>query len=404
MNWRASARLFHTVVAAAGVLLWVCQPATAQGPPGKQQMQTDLNRQIPGGTEAVSSSQGRMEAEQAEIELRKGTELTSKGLFSEAIPHLLAARGRVLNEYAANFNLALCYMGVRDFRQALQVLDDLRRAGRDGADVENLLAQAYMGSGQPAEAFAALQRAATITPQNERLYLFVAEACMDQQDYAAGLKVVDMGLRNLPQSARLHYERGIFLLQLDQFDRAKGDFQLARRLAPESEIGYLSAAHEMVFEGNIPEALRAARDGINKGFENPVLLTILGEALLRSGVSPDQPEFKEAQISLEKAVAKRPNDPSSQIALGEIYLLAGRLDEAIAHLEKARQMKPGQPSVYANLAKAYRRHGDLQKAQDALATLAQLNQAQAERIRSAPGDRKVGYSGSVEAGEQIVPK
>ncbi len=196
----------------------------------------------------------------------------------------------------------------------------------------------------------------------------------------------------------------MLLSQLDEFDRAKEDFQLARQFAPESEIGYLSAAHEMLFEGNIQEALRAARDGINKGFENPVLLTVLGEALLRSGVSPDQPEFKEAQISLEKAVAKRPNDPSSQIALGEIYLLAGRLDDAITHLEKVREMKPGQPSVYANLAKAYRRHGDVQKAKDALATLVQLNQAQAERIRSAPGDRKVGYGGLVEAGEQIVPK
>jgi predicted Zn-dependent protease len=362
-------------------------------------MQTDLNRQIPGQPNAVSSSQGRVEAEQAEIELRKGTELTSKGLFGKAIPHLLAARGRVLNEYAAGFNLALCYMGIRDFRKALQVLDDLRRAGRDGTDVENLLAQAYVGSGQPTEAFAALQRAAAITPQNERLYLFVAEACMDQQDYAAGLKVVGMGLHNLPQSARLYYERGMLLSQLDQFDRAKGDFQLARQLAPESEIGYLSTAHEMLFEGNIPEALRAVRDGINRGFENPVLLTILGETLLRSGVGPDQPEFKEAQISLEKAVAERPNDPSSQIALGEIYLLADRLDEAISHLEKARQMQPDRPVVYANLAKAYQRHGDEPAAQRALAILEKLNLARAEHIRSAPGERKMSYGGGEPAGE-----
>ena len=169
---------------------------------------------------------------------------------------------------------------------------------------------------------------------------------------------------------------------------------MARKLEPSSEIGYLSAAQEELLAGNLPEAIRAAREGISKGFQNPILLTILGEALLRSGVNPDQPEFVEAQTALQKSVAERPNDPSSQIALGKLCLAAGRLDDAIAHLEKARQMKPGWPSVYANLAKEYQRHGDSQAAEDALAALAQLNQEQAERIRSAPGDRKISYGGT----------
>jgi predicted Zn-dependent protease len=125
-------------------------------------------------------------------------------------------------------------------------------------------------------------------------------------------------------------------------------------------------------------------------------LTILGEALIRSGVSQGQAEFAEAQAALEKAVTQRPNDPASQIALGKLYLTAGRLADAIAHLETARQLEPGRPTIYANLAKAYQRHGDAQQAQDALAVLEKLNREQADRIRSAPGDRKAGYGGRVE--------
>jgi len=45
------------------------------------------------------------------------------------------------------------------------------------------------------------------------------------------------------------------------------------------------------------------------------------------------------------------------------------------------------------LAKAYQRKGDVQLAQEALAKLESLNQAQAERIRSAPGERKMSYGG-----------
>jgi len=328
----------------------------------------------------------------AEAELQTGTALTRKGSFREAIPHLLAARGRVANEYAATFNLALCYVGDGQFRPAIEVLNDLRRSGHDGVDVENLLAQAHIGNAQPQEALASLQKAATLSPQNEKLYVFVADACMDHRGYALGLKIVDTGLRNLPQSARLHYERAMFLTHLDQFDQAKPQFDLVSKLAPGSEIAYLAAAQQELLEGEVVRAIRSAREGVKQGYENPALLTVLGESLIRSGVSPGQPEFAEAQTALEKAVTQRPNDPASQISLGSLYLAAGRLEDAIAHLKVARQLEPGKPSVYASLAKAYQRHGDAQLAQDALAVLEKLNREQADRIGSAPGDRKLGYA------------
>src|SRR5258708_1881453 len=109
---------------------------------------------------------------QAEAELRLGIELTLRRLFSEAIPHFLAAKGHVVDQYAADFNLALCYVGIARFQKAIEILRQLRETNRANADVENLLAQAYVGNGQPNEAFEALERAANLTPTNEKLYLF----------------------------------------------------------------------------------------------------------------------------------------------------------------------------------------------------------------------------------------
>lgn len=120
-----------------------------------------------------------------------------------------------------------------------------------------------------------------------------------------------------------------------------------------------------------------------------------GEALIRSGASPGQPEFAEAEAVLRKSVAKQPNDASSRLCLGELYLVEGHLDDAIAQLQRAQQIDPSTPAVYASLAKAYQRRGDLRRAQEALEVLTQLNQAQADRISSAPGDRKVSYGGRV---------
>lgn len=341
-----------------------------------------------------SSSPFQAEGVRAKDQLQKGTTLTRQGKFSDAIPHLLAAQQALRNEYALEFNLSLCYVGLGDYKKAIPILDGLRLRGQGNANVENLLAQAYVGNGQDAEALAAVERAASLSPQDEKLFTFVADACMDRQDFEFGLKVIDLGLARLPLSARLHYERAMILSELDQLDRANVDFAQASRLGPRSEIGYLAAAQQDMLEGNIDETIRIAREGIKQGIQNSALLEILGKALLRSGVTPGQPEFNEAQSALEKSVSEHPNDASAQIALGQAYLLTGRFDDAIAHLEAARQMKPEQPSIYASLAKAYQRKGDSQRTAEMLQRLESLNEAQAERIRSAPGERKMGYGGN----------
>jgi predicted Zn-dependent protease len=389
----------RSVTIFATAVLSLCQFAAidAQAALGQQAPGTQSQPTLPRERDSGPASE-----READTELQTGTTLTLKGSFREAIPHLLAARGRAANEYAANFNLALCYVATSQFSPAIGVLKQLRGRGHDGVDVENLLAQAYIGNGQGQEALEALQKAARLSSQNEKLYVFVADACMDHKDYTLGLKVTDIGLGNLPRSARLHYERAMFLTELDQFDEAKPDFALVGTLAPGSEIAYLAAAQSELFEGNISGAIRSARAGVTQGYENPALLAVLGETLIRSGIAPGQPEFTEAQTALQKAVTLRPNDPTSRIALGSLYLTDGRLDEAIAHFEIARPLDPDNPSVYARLASAYQRHGDQKKAQEARETLEKLNREQADRIRSAPGDRKLGYASRAATEEKIV--
>ena len=327
----------------------------------------------------------------AQDELRVGAALARRGQFSEAIPHLLAARARLGDDYRANFNLALCYIGTDQLESALPILAALRAQGHDNADVNNLLAQILVAKGEDGEAFTALERASSFTPENEKLYLFVSDACMAKQNYELGLQVVDLGLKNLPDSAWLHYERGMFLALLDQLDSGKNELILTGRIAPASDVAFVAATQEAMLEGHLKEAVRIAREGLGKGHQHFLLLTLLGEALLRSGIIPGQPEFQEAQNVLEKSTVDHPNDQGSQLALGKIYLLAGRLDDAILHLEIARSLNPSDPSAYSHLAVAYRRQGKVEKAEDALTVLAQLNQKQAEKIRQAPGDRKTGY-------------
>ncbi len=331
--------------------------------------------------------------EPAENNLQTGIALTRQGRFEQAIPHFLAARGHVADEFAVEFNLALCYVGTRQFPQAIAILTQIGGGGRHAADVNNLLAQAFAGDHQQDAAMKAFERAAAASPKNEKLYLLVSEACLDEGLYELGLRVLAVGLRNLPDSPRLLFERGLLRSQLEEPDLAGADFQLVRKLAPDSDIAYIAAAQQALLAGNVQEAIRAAREGIGKGHAHYLLLTMLGEALLRAGATPATPaEFGEAQATLERAVAERPGYSSAHIALGRVYLAGQRTDDAIAQLEAGRQLDPRNRAVYAALATAWRRAGKSDKAREALAALAELNRQEAARIGSADGGHS-GYAG-----------
>jgi tetratricopeptide (TPR) repeat protein len=330
----------------------------------------------------------------AEAELQDGISLTTQGRFAEAIPHFLNARGHVVDEYAANFNLALCYVATGQFEEAIAILKGLETSATVPPAVNNLLTQAYIGAGRYSEASNAFEQAVKEAPQDEKLYLFIADACLDSQAYDFGLKALNIGLQNLPRSSRLHYERGVLFSFENEPDAAVADFALASKLAPQTGIAYMAAGQKALLEGNISEAIRVTREGIKRGHQNYILLTLFGEAVARSDAGPGQPEFAEAEAALKEAVATRPNYADSQAILGELYLSEGRLDDAIARLETARKLAPNDPSVYSHLAVAYRRKGNLDAANAVLAKLAELNQKQTARYKNGSSGRKAAYISS----------
>ena len=357
----------------AGILVFIGFAASpllrAQVQPGTSSPQLDLNT---GATDA-----------QAEADLRTGVYLTRHGHFAEAIPHFLAAHGHVQDEFVADFNLAICYIGTGDFPHAIQKLTAMRSEGKASANVENLLAQAYIGNGQSEEAFATLQRAAQLTPNDEKLYIFVSDACADRQDSTLGLRVVDLGLQHLPKSARLHYQRANFLAALDHLDDANKEFDLASSLGPHSEVAFDAAAQKNFLGGNLSQAIEAARAAVQDRHANYLTLTILGDSLLRTGASPGQPEFSEAETALKEAVATRPNYARAQIALGYLYLVGEKPADALPYLERLLPQTSyrATPSVsYRHLARAYQKLGQPKQAKEMLATLADLNAQEAQKI------------------------
>ncbi|MGA7237391.1 MAG: tetratricopeptide repeat protein [Bryobacteraceae bacterium] len=329
-------------------------------------------------------------APSADPDLREGIALTSQGRFDAAIPHFLAAQDRGVESFALQFDLALCYVGIRQFPAAIRILSDIP-SGPNSAQVKDLLAQAYVGDHQAGAAWKTFQEAASLSPDRERLYVLLSQACLDEGLTDLGMRVVETGLENLPGSAKLHFQRGIFDSQNDDNEEARKEFVEARRLGPGSEIAYIAEAEQALIEGRMADVIRSAHAGIHAGYSHYLLLTILGEALLRTGAAPSTSAFTEAQGTLEQAVAQRPAYSSSHVALGRVYLALGRNSDAVAQLETARRLDPRNKAVYPPLAAAYRRSSMPEQAKAALSVLAELNREDAARIGAANG----GHAGYV---------
>lgn len=342
----------HSAWMAAGMAVVLCGPAAVSGG-----AQAAANQRTP----PASSAEPAKPAGDADAlaELNTGAQLTARGELQQALPHLLAAQAAGADRYATGVNLGICYLGTGNYRQAIAALNMLEASGFGTAAVENLLAQSYIGNAQPDDALRSFRAAAALTPKDEKLYAFLADACSDHKDYSLGLRIVDQGLQQLPVSARLHYERGLFLSQLGNFDEGgRPEFDRAAQLAPNSYIGFLAIVQKDLYEDDLAAADKVLHQAIESGHRDYRMLSLLGTVLLHEGAAPGEARFEEARHALEESAQENPDYSATQIALGKISLMEDQPQKAIDHLEIGRRLEPDNPAVYASLANAYDRLGE----------------------------------------------
>jgi tetratricopeptide (TPR) repeat protein len=349
LEWGMPRWFIRAAMSAAALAFWGAS-APAQTAP------TARMTPVPAQTPAQAGT-----ATNAPSELQTGAELTREGYLAQAIPHLLAARQAGLDSYTVGVNLGICYLGTDRYREAISDLQGLNSSGLGSATVENLLSQAYIATGQTEAAYRTFLRAAALSPKNEKTYDYLADACTDHQNYELGLEIVNRGLAQLPGSARLHYEKAVFLSELGSFGEGKPEFDRAAQLAPGSYIGYLAQVQKFLYEGDLPDADKTLHQAIQAGHRDYRMLSLLGTVLLHEGVIPGEPRFAEAQAALEESAREQPDYPSTQIALGKIYLMQGNAKQAVAHLETGRRLEPENAGVYASLADAYEMLGQRAK-------------------------------------------
>lgn len=299
--------------------------------------------------------------------------LATHGHYAEALPYFEAVQKQYPDSYDAGFNLAVCYVEAKQFSQAIDLLTALKSRGHKTAELDNLLAESYHGTGQLQPEIDALREATQLAPEDENNYIDLASLCIDQDAFDLALEVLNVGLHYRPQSDRLVFQRGIAHAMKNEFDLADKDFQLASQLAPDKNLSYVGLGVSYMQTGNVAEAVRTLRNRTKEKPSDATLQYLLGKALIRSGASPGDAQFAEARAALETSVKLSPAFAPSLVELAKMDLIENHVDDAVPLLEKARSLDPKDNAALSQLAAAYRRQGKPEKAKEVFAALAKLN-------------------------------
>jgi tetratricopeptide (TPR) repeat protein len=300
-----------------------------------------------------------------QLETGLAVALGESGRYAEAESVLQDLVRRGLETPTVRYNLGLAQFLAGRYADAARTLECLLQ-GSPSSDAFNLLALAYEKTGETQKALDTLREATLKYPADENNYLDLAGICLDHESYALGLEVIEVGLKNRPDSAKLRFQLGLLHAISGDYQRAQQDFEAAGRLEPASDLPAAALGLTAIQQSRLGDAVQKLREEVTRKTDSGPLWYLLGTALQRSGAPGGPSEQAEAAEAFRNAIRLDPRLPYPYIELGKILVRLKQPKDAVPLLEKAIELAPRERSAYYQLAIAYRQLDQPQRAAEML--------------------------------------
>jgi tetratricopeptide (TPR) repeat protein len=304
-----------------------------------------------------------------------GTLLARIERYDAAAREFERARGPGADEYAVGYNLTLAYVKAGQHVAAARIAEDLIARGYRKSELYDLASQAYEGSGRLKEAYDALRTATNADPAEQINYIDLTALCIRHNNYNLALEIADLSIARIPNSERLHLQRGIVLAMKEDFGGARTEFETAVKLAPEKGLPYAALGLILMQMDQAQDAVKVLRDRVRAAPSDYIALWFLGEALNRSGAAAGSAEDDEARRALSRSVELNPQVAQSRILLAKLLARRGELDAAVQHLNRALELDPENITATYQLAQVLQKKGDTARAKQ---LFAKVSKAKAE--------------------------
>lgn len=173
-----------------------------------------------------------------------------------------------------------------------------------------------------------------------------------------------------PDSARSHILLGDIYRQRERYDGAQKEYAKALTLSPNDPAALLGLATAYYGNANVAKTIEIAQQALLQRPDDPETNLLMGEAL------SSQHKFTEAEPYLLRALTAKPQMlPHVHALLGEVYASDGKTQDAIRELKLGAESDED-GSVHYQLARLYNKIGDRA---DAAAAIQKMKALQQER-------------------------
>ena len=246
--------------------------------------------------------------------------------------------------------------------EAVETLRPLIEGEHPDVSALNLMASAEAANGNVAAALADLRKAAQLAPGVEENYIDFAALCLEHDSNDLAEEVVNIGLQNIPASARLYSMRGMIHAQNSKLEEASNDFEQANRLSPEHSYGSVGMSMMYAESKHPEEAARILRGKLKAAPDDGTLNYLLADVLVNQPKSPSASEIAEAKAALLRSVGARPNFANAHALLGKVYRRTGDNAKAVEQFELALLHDPQNRVALTQLVNVLRQTGRSQEA------------------------------------------
>ncbi len=301
--------------------------------------------------------------------------LSTLGRNDDAVHIFAQVLGFGNSNPAARYNLALAQWNDHLPGDALKTLQPLLNTVPADLDALELAADICESKGDTVQAVALLRKAITANPRDVAAYLRFAALSFDHASPRVGIDMIDYGLSQTPNEARLYLTRGILLTQLGEFARAADDFDTASRMDP--NLQFLDVAQGLVRsqQHKNAAALEKFRAAVKANPGEAYAHYLLAEALLEEGQQQGSPGSSEELQAALRAVQLDPHLVAAQDLLAGIYLENGDAEQAIQHSRAALAADSNDQQAIYHLIIALRKTGKKDEIPPLLKRLVELRAA-----------------------------
>jgi len=262
------------------------------------------------------------------------------------------------NDPHARYNLAVVQFTAQHSADAVATLQPLLEASAPDPDVLDLASAAYEDTGDTPRAVNLLRQAIVANPQKVKYYVDFAALSFKHESFRVGVEMIDAGLTQLPNAARLYIARGILYIQMGQFEKGQSDFEAANRLDPGQASAAVAEGLAQMQSSNLDQALKTVETELKAHPNDAFLHYLKAEIISQGGPAVGTPEFNEAVKSASRAVQLQPDFPLARNVLGNLYLESGQNEKAIEQCRAVLRENPHDQIAVYHLLLALRKIND----------------------------------------------